>query len=136
MHGCPCGYFGDPTRECRRTPAIIQRYLGKIGGPLLDRIDIQIEVRAVPYKELRAGEESESSGGMRERVVQAREVQLERGHSNARMPSRLIRKQCAWMSRHLAEAVQYPEPGQELPGISANRHILVVPNGLRISRIS
>jgi magnesium chelatase family protein len=95
MNPCPCGYFGDPTRECRCTPAIIQRYLGKISGPLLDRIDIQIEVPAVPYKELRAGEESESSGGMRERVVRAREVQLERGHSNARMPSRLIRKQCA-----------------------------------------
>jgi magnesium chelatase family protein len=95
MNPCPCGYYGDPTRECRCTPAIIQRYLGKISGPLLDRIDIQIEVPAVPYKELRAGEESESSGGMRERVVRAREVQLERGHSNARMPSRLIRKQCA-----------------------------------------
>jgi magnesium chelatase family protein len=94
MHGCPCGYYGDPTRECRCTPAIIQRYLGKISGPLLDRIDIQIEVPAVPYKELRAGEESESSAGMRDRVVRARDVQLERGHSNARMPTRLIRKQC------------------------------------------
>ncbi len=58
MNPCPCGYFGDPTRECRCTPAIIQRYLGKISGPLLDRIDIQIEVPAVPYKELRAGEET------------------------------------------------------------------------------
>ncbi len=55
MNPCPCGYYGDTTRECRCTPAIIQRYLGKISGPLLDRIDIQIEVPAVPYKELRAG---------------------------------------------------------------------------------
>ena len=95
MNPCPCGYYGDPTRECRCTPAIIQRYLSKISGPLLDRIDIQIEVPAVPYKELRAGEEAESSAAMRERVVRARDVQLERGHSNARMPTRLIRKQCA-----------------------------------------
>ena len=51
MNPCPCGFFGDATRECRCTPGIIQRYLGKISGPLLDRIDIHIEVPAVPYKE-------------------------------------------------------------------------------------
>jgi len=55
MQGCPCGYYGDATRECRCTPAVIQRYLSKISGPPLDRIDIQIEVPAVCYKELRAG---------------------------------------------------------------------------------
>src|ERR1022692_1028190 len=95
MNPCPCGYFGDPTRECRCTPAIIQRYLGKISGPLLDRIDIQIEVPAVPYKELRAGEVAESSEDMRVRAARAREIQQERGYSNARMPTRMIRKQCA-----------------------------------------
>jgi magnesium chelatase family protein len=95
MNPCPCGFFGDPTRECRCTPAIIQRYLSKISGPLLDRIDIHIEVPAVPYKELRGGDESESSATMRERVVQTREIQLARGYCNARMPTRLIRKQCA-----------------------------------------
>jgi magnesium chelatase family protein len=95
MNPCPCGYYGDPTRECRCTPAIIQRYLGKISGPLLDRIDIQIEVPAVPYKELRAGEVLESSADMLARVERAREVQNSRGHTNSRMPSRMIRKQCA-----------------------------------------
>jgi magnesium chelatase family protein len=95
MNPCPCGYYGDPTRECRCTPAIIQRYLGKISGPLLDRIDIQIEVPAVPYKELRAGDVMESSADMLARVERAREVQNSRGHTNARMPSRMIRKQCA-----------------------------------------
>jgi magnesium chelatase family protein len=94
-HGCPCGYYGDNTRECRCTPAIIQRYLGKISGPLLDRIDIQIEVPAVPFRELRAGELAESSENMRERAAQAREIQHARGHSNSRMPTRMIRKQCA-----------------------------------------
>ena len=82
MNPCPCGYYGDPTRECRCTPAIIQRYLGKISGPLLDRIDIQIEVPAVPYKELRAGEVAESSADMRQRAARAREIQHARGYSN------------------------------------------------------
>jgi magnesium chelatase family protein len=95
MNPCPCGYFGDPTRECRCTPAIIQRYLGKISGPLLDRIDIQVEVPAVPYRELRAGETTESSADMRERATRARETQQTRGYVNSRMPARMIRKQCA-----------------------------------------
>jgi magnesium chelatase family protein len=95
MNPCPCGYYGDPTRECRCTPAIIQRYLGKISGPLLDRIDIQIEVPAVPYKELRAGDTAEASSVMLERVERARATQASRGFTNARMPSRLVQKQCA-----------------------------------------
>ncbi len=95
MNPCPCGFYGDPTRECRCTPAIIQRYLGKISGPLIDRIDIQIEVPAVPYKELRAGEVAETSAHMRARVDQARTLQQARGCTNSRRPSRLIRQQCA-----------------------------------------
>jgi len=54
MNPCPCGYFGDPTRECHCTPPMIQRYVSKISGPLLDRIDVHIEVPAVKYKELRS----------------------------------------------------------------------------------
>jgi magnesium chelatase family protein len=95
MNPCPCGFYGDPTRECRCTPAIIQRYLGKISGPLLDRIDIQIEVPAVPYKELRAGEVAESSADMLARARQAREIQAARGYANSRMPTRMIRKLCS-----------------------------------------
>jgi magnesium chelatase family protein len=95
MNPCPCGFFGDTTRECRCTPAIIQRYLGKISGPLLDRIDIHIEVPAVPYKELRSNGAAESSAEIRDRVEKTRGVQQARGFVNARMPTRLIRKQCA-----------------------------------------
>jgi magnesium chelatase family protein len=95
MNPCPCGFYGDPSRECRCTPAIIQRYLGKISGPLLDRIDIQIEVPAVPYKELRAGEVSETSADIRERVERTRAIQHARGQNNSRMPVRLIRRLCA-----------------------------------------
>jgi magnesium chelatase family protein len=95
MNPCPCGYYGDSTRECRCTPAIIQRYLGKISGPLLDRIDIQIEVPAVPYKELRSTAATETSAAMRDRVERAREIQRARGCINSRMPARMIRRQCA-----------------------------------------
>ena len=78
MHGCPCGFYGDSTRECRCTPAIIQRYLGKISGPLLDRIDIHVEVPAVPYKELRGNSTAEPSSDIRGRVERARAVQSAR----------------------------------------------------------
>ncbi|MGA2270779.1 MAG: YifB family Mg chelatase-like AAA ATPase [Bryobacteraceae bacterium] len=95
MNPCQCGYYGDSTRECRCTPAIIQRYLSKISGPLLDRIDIHVEVPAVPYKELRGNPATESSAEIRARVQRARAVQQARGYYNSRMPSRMIRKQCA-----------------------------------------
>jgi magnesium chelatase family protein len=95
MNPCPCGFYGDPTRECRCTPAIIQRYLGKISGPLLDRIDIHIEVPAVPYKELRSTTAAESSSDIRARVVETRAIQQTRGFYNSRMPTRLIRQYCA-----------------------------------------
>ena len=95
MNPCPCGFFGDPTRECRCTPAIIQRYLGKISGPLLDRIDLHIEVPAVAYKELRTREDGASSSEMRERVERAREIQERRGFANSRIPSRQLRQLAA-----------------------------------------
>jgi magnesium chelatase family protein len=94
LHGCRCGFYGDATRECRCTPAQIQQYLGKISGPLLDRIDIHVEVPAVPFKELRGNSEAESSADIRARVEQARALQSSRGFYNARMPSRDIRKLC------------------------------------------
>lgn len=92
MHGCPCGFYGDSTRECRCTPGIIQRYLGKISGPLLDRIDIYVEVPAVAYKKLRGKDDGVDSAQIRERVVKAREVQQSRGYYNADIPSRALRK--------------------------------------------
>jgi magnesium chelatase family protein len=95
MNPCRCGFFGDPTRECRCTPGQIQQYLNKISGPLLDRIDIHVEVPAVPYKELRGEAEAESSAGIRARVERARRVQQARGYYNARMPARMVRKLCA-----------------------------------------
>jgi magnesium chelatase family protein len=101
MNPCPCGYFGDPTRECHCTPPMIQRYVSKISGPLLDRIDIHIEVPAVKYKELRAPSSAEDSACVRQRVIAARNKQLERfqkekkTYANAQMMPKMIRKHCA-----------------------------------------
>ena len=95
MHGCPCGYFSDPSRECRCTGAIIQRYLSKVSGPLLDRIDMHIEVPAVAYKELRGRDTGATSAEMRGRVEEARAIQRERGFYNSRIPPQQLRKLCA-----------------------------------------
>ena len=101
MNPCPCGHYNDPTHECRCTPLQIQRYVGRISGPLLDRIDIHIDVPAVRFRDLTgdAGPEPESSATIRERVTRARGRQLERFagegiFSNAAMTPRLIRRYC------------------------------------------
>jgi len=94
MNPCPCGFYGDTTRECRCTPGIITRYLGKISGPLLDRIDLHIEVPAVPYKELRGDDGGATSAEIRARVEAARAIQRGRGFYNAHIPHRLLRKLC------------------------------------------
>lgn len=99
MNPCPCGYFNDPTRECHCTPPQIQRYVGKISGPLLDRIDIHIDVPAVRYKELRSRATAEGSEEIRARIVRARQAQLQRFqgdgiYCNAQMSPKLIRTYC------------------------------------------
>jgi len=99
LNPCPCGYLTDPRKECHCTPRQVQQYLGRISGPLLDRIDIQIEVPAVDYRDLRSPADGEPSSVIRERVIAAREVQRERFRGlkttcNARMGNRLIKKHC------------------------------------------
>lgn len=98
MNPCPCGYYGDPTHTCVCTPGQIQRYMNKISGPLLDRIDIQCEIAPVPFKDLSKAAPGETSGQIRERVIKARAIQTERFnevkgvHCNAQMSERLIRQ--------------------------------------------
>jgi magnesium chelatase family protein len=94
MNPCRCGYHGDPTHECRCTGAQIQQYLGKISGPLLDRIDLHIEVPAVPFQELRGRDAGVSSAQMRERVLAARHRQYCRGSVNAEIPAGRLRGLC------------------------------------------
>jgi len=78
MNPCPCGYYGDPTHHCVCTPGQIQRYMNKISGPLLDRIDIHCEIQAVPFTELSKMAPGEPSAAIRERVIKARNIQTER----------------------------------------------------------
>lgn len=98
MNPCPCGYYGDPTHHCVCTPGQIQRYLNKISGPLLDRIDIQCEIAAIPFKELSKAQPGEPSANIRERVIAARAIQTARYkdvkgvHCNAQMTERMIHK--------------------------------------------
>src|SRR5262245_65082014 len=78
LNPCPCGYRNDPRRECHCTIPQIERYMAKISGPLLDRIDLHIEVPAVPFKELNASQAGTSSDQMRDQVLAARKVQTAR----------------------------------------------------------
>ena len=77
-HGCPCGYYGDPLKECTCSPILIQKYRARVSGPLLDRIDIHIEVPPVRYKELSGEDKGESSSEIRKRVNAARDIQKDR----------------------------------------------------------
>jgi magnesium chelatase family protein len=99
LNPCPCGYRGDPRRQCQCTSPQVEKYMSKISGPLVDRIDIHLEVPAVPFRELAAKRSGTSSGQMREGVLAARLRQAERfqgyqTRSNARMNSRQIREFC------------------------------------------
>ena len=100
MNPCPCGFFGSRQKKCRCSKAEIRRYLDRVSGPLLDRIDIQIEVDAVPVREISSGEAGESSREVALRVARAREKQQQRYardgiHCNAQLDSRLSRRYCA-----------------------------------------
>jgi len=126
MNPCPCGYFNDRSRECHCSPLIIHRYMSKMSGQLLDRIDIHIDVPAVNYKELRSGSEPESSAKIRDRVIRAREVQLTRFSSckreklycNAQMGPRHIRSFCELS----ADCERLLERAMAQQGLTARAH--------------
>lgn len=136
MNPCPCGYFNDKSRECVCTPPMIQRYVSKVSGPLLDRIDIHIEVPAVQYKELRGGTAGEGSDEIRARVLAARGRQHERFavagertrgsaraasraiFANAQMSTQQIRIYCELSS----DAERLLERAMQQQGLSARAH--------------
>lgn len=108
MNPCPCGYYTHPTKRCTCLPGAVSRYLNRISGPLLDRIDIQVEIMPVPFDELSGQAEGESSESIRRRVVEARRLQAERYasepdiHCNAQLNSRLMKQYCALSPESLA----------------------------------
>ncbi len=109
MNPCPCGYYNHPEKDCVCGPGVVQKYLNKISGPLLDRIDIHVEVVPVPFRELSSMRISEKSESIRERVIKARKIQEERFkdskgiYCNAQISSKQLRALC-----------QIPEEGQNL----------------------
>jgi magnesium chelatase family protein len=100
MNPCPCGFYNHPEKECLCGPGVVQKYLSKISGPLLDRIDLHVEVTPVNFSELSSSREAEKSSKIRDRVMQAREVQTKRFieneaiHSNAQMSPNMVRQIC------------------------------------------
>lgn len=98
--GCPCGFYNHPEKECTCPPGAVQKYLNKVSGPLLDRIDLHVEVTPVAFSELSAQGKGESSSEIRDRVVKARETQTERYkdspgmYANAQMSSKQLREIC------------------------------------------
>ena len=131
MNPCPCGFRGDPKRNCNCSPIQIERYLSRISGPLLDRIDIHIEVPAVPFRELSDATTGTDSQTMREQVVAARSAQQDRladyaGMTNGTMTPRQIRKYC----RLEADAESLLRSAMDEMGLSARAHDKI----LRVAR--
>ncbi len=123
MNPCPCGYFNDKSHECLCTPPMMQRYISKISGPLLDRIDIHIEVPAVQYRELRSAAANEGSAEIRARVLSARDRQHTRFaadgiFTNAQMHTRQIRTYCELSP----ECERLLERAMQQQGLSARAH--------------
>ena len=95
MNPCKCGWYGDPSGRCRCSEREVESYRGRISGPLLDRIDIVVEVPAVHFEELRARAEAEPSAAIKQRVDKARQIQNRRGLCNARLGPDDMRRYCA-----------------------------------------
>lgn len=138
MNPCPCGFHNDRTRECRCTPPMIQRYVAKISGPLMDRIDTHIDVPAVNDKEMRSTSVPEGSEQIRERVIRARQIQLERLASsrqkiycNAQMSSSQVRTFCELSSN----CERLLERSMTQQGLSARAHHRILKVARTISPI-
>ena len=127
MNPCPCGYFGDRNHPCRCTPQQIRQYQGRISGPLLDRIDIHVEVPSVRYRDLTARETGESSAAIKARIERAREIQKKRFAGdetlfNARLSDRQVRTLCPIDE----ESRQLIEMAIDRLGLSARAHTRIL----------
>ncbi|MBQ7280473.1 MAG: ATP-binding protein, partial [Bacteroidales bacterium] len=124
MNPCPCGYYNHPTIECSCAPGAVRKYMNKVSGPLLDRIDLHIEVTPVPFSQLSTMKAGESSATIRQRVIAARKIQEERYkgvagvHCNAQMSSKLFRQYCVLD----AECQERMKMAMEKLGLSARAY--------------
>jgi len=127
MNPCPCGYYNHPEKECVCSSGVVQKYLNRISGPLLDRIDIHIEVVPVPFEELSKQTKSESSNNVRKRVIQAREQQQQRFlntsiHCNAQMDTKTLQSYCVLT----AEGSALLKQAMEKLGLSARAYDRII----------
>ena len=123
MNPCPCGFYGHPTKECSCTSNMVRKYLNRISGPMLDRLDLHVEVPPVDYKALSDKAPAESSASIRERVNKARQIQVERYKGtgitcNARLTPALLRKFCVMTD----EASEYLSQSFDKLGLSARAY--------------
>ncbi|HLG34477.1 MAG TPA: YifB family Mg chelatase-like AAA ATPase [Bacteroidia bacterium] len=124
MNPCPCGYYNHPDKECVCAPGVVQKYLNRVSGPLLDRIDIHLEVTPVPFSELTTERTSENSAEVRKRVIAARNIQEERFkenkgvYCNAQMSSKLLQSIC----KITPEGIQLLRTAMERLGLSARAY--------------
>jgi magnesium chelatase family protein len=130
MNPCPCGFLGDAKHQCKCNPLAVEKYLGRISGPLLDRIDLHIEVPAVPYEELSKKADGTNSGVMREQVLTARRVQDERFGGGGMVNARMSPKQLREHSEPDADGRQLIAAAMDDLGLSARAHDRI----LRVSR--
>ena len=127
MNPCPCGFYGSKEKECNCTPQAISKYMGKISGPLLDRIDIQIEVTPVKYQKLEGDTQNETSEQIKQRVNEARKIQQERYleygiFSNSELTPKLIEKYC----KLDAKCKKLLQNAFEKLGLSARAHARIL----------
>ncbi len=126
MNPCPCGYAGDPRRQCRCTPVAVERYKSRLSGPMRDRFDLSVEVQAVPWRDLRATSPGEASAVVRARVVAARERQFARdGRLNARLDGPALKRACA-----------LDAAGERLLGKAMARQFLSARGATRVLRVA
>ncbi len=131
MNPCPCGYFGDPRRQCQCNPMLIERYMSRISGPLLDRLDIHIEVPPVPFRELSNQTAGTNSETMKAQVVAAREIQQRRfGKGSLRLNGRMPPSQIRIFCKLESDAESLLKSAMEEMGLSARAHDKI----LRIGR--
>lgn len=127
MNPCPCGYAGDPRRQCRCTPVAVERYKSRLSGPMRDRFDLSVEVQAVPWRDLRATSPGEASAVVRARVVAARERQFAR---DGRLNARLVEGPA------LKRACALDPPGERLLGKAMARQFLSARGATRVLRVA